>query len=237
MTGSLPSILQARFEQDMETASSYVKNFEHLSLAVRAKVFRLAPAGAERPPWLASGPLEKCRAEDVLEGVLAAVKEITDPKTAHARPASLKLVGLHIVGDLNLSKLDIPFSIRMMACYVEGALLLDRSSLVTLDTSGSIFLNGLSANYARLSGAMRARRMVSLGPVDFGGARVGGSVDLTDSVIYPENPPTCKAAYVADRGIFNFFALRNCRRMCVFPERGYTVASICVGAGSAACCT
>jgi len=119
------------------------------------------------------------------------------------RPNTLKLIGCRIKGDLDLSNFDFPGSIRLMGCLIEGALILDRTKLVTLDLSGSLIQNGVSAMYLNARGAVRLRRTVSQGPVDMGGLIAHGTVDFTDSILFPANTPSPRASYVGDRGILN----------------------------------
>lgn len=210
---SLPPILQAAFEQ-AAGAPSYIRDFEALTIALRAHVFGLeSPINAPASGQHGARQRRTYDANDVKKAVVAAANELMRIEPPNAAAASLKLVGVELEGDLDLSKLDLPFSVRLICCHIKGALIVDRSSLVTLDVSGSIVQNGISGNYTKCGGALRARRLVSLGPVDFGGAEIGGSVDLTDSVIYPENSPTHRASYVADRGILNL-SLAKLRKDC-----------------------
>ena len=205
--GSLPPILQATFEQSTKSSSQYVQLFEELSLNVRSCATGLQPERGSEPSWYEPDfstefQSKKVQGEDIRKAVLLALD--LRQQLSVSGPFALKCVGLFIEGDIDLSKLDIPFSIRLVCCQINGALILDRASVSTLDLSGSVFKNGISASYINVKGAFRGRRLVSSGPVDFGGANVAGACDLTDSVVFPVEKPSRLTAYVADRSMLNF---------------------------------
>lgn len=178
---------------------SYFQMFETLSLAVRRAYFDSSASPSKKD-------MDAYSAKDIREGVVEFIKQLT-PKQSKPPPA-LKIIGCYIDGDLDLSNLEFPASIRLMGCVIEGALILDRTQLVTLDLSGSIVTGGISGMYMKATGAFRARRTVFRGPVDLGGAEIGGTVDMTDSILSPENSPSVRASYVTDRGILNLAQTR-----------------------------
>jgi hypothetical protein len=227
-TTFMPPILIAGYQESPGTIPgvpaatpgphSAVAAFEDMSLAIRKAAFGLSEEAPESQPshsgsdalpyWAKSihSEIGHCEGRDVAAAVRNACRA-TRPEDADSvgpdLAPSLKLVGLKICGDLDLSKLDIPFSIRLVCCWIEGALLLDRTKLVTLDLSGSVIEKGASCNYMEASGAVRMRRTVSAGPLDFGGATIGATLDASDAIIIPKNRPPRSVSFVGDRNILN----------------------------------
>lgn len=216
---ALPPITRSDFQEE-RPKPSYFELFETLSLAVREISF-------DKPDSERKKKLRTFKATDIRSGILQFIqneedagkasspdaekpsekttkgKRLAQVKPDPTRPNALKIVGCRITGDLDLSNLHFPGSIRFMGCLIEGALILDRTRLMTLDLSGSLIRNGISGMYLNTGGALRLRRTVSQGPIDMGGLIADGTVDFTDSILSPENKPSSRGSYVGDRGILN----------------------------------
>lgn len=119
----------------------------------------------------------------------------------------LYLLNLGIEGDLDLSGLVIEGSVKLVCCWVKGAIRLVHTKLQSCEFSGSV-CHGLEASYIRVQGSLRARRTVFLGPVDIGASHVGGVIDLMDAVFIPKEMPGLTGVRVPQRGILNL-ALAN----------------------------
>ena len=187
---------------------SVTRSFEYLSLAIR----RLASSDEghqatdkiDLPEWMTVFPTtRKVSPKAILIGLKKALQSKETLGKEKPLSINLKLVGIQITEDLDLSKIDIPISLRFIGCWIEGALILDRAKVITLDLSGSVISNGISASYLETTGALRLRRTVSLGPVDFSCAKVGATFDATDCLIVPFNIPPPKSAYIGGRGMLN----------------------------------
>lgn len=120
----------------------------------------------------------------------------------HHLRGGLNIVGARIEGDLELYNAVLPFPVRLIGCVIDGAVVADHAQMASMDLSGSA-LRGISANFLRLNGSMRLRRTYCAGSVDFGGAHIGGVMDLSDSVVTPLLPQPLAVAFAGDRGAVN----------------------------------
>jgi hypothetical protein len=193
-----------------------LKAFERLSLAARLALaaaseesstdYPVAPVAAAIKVRLDAFPTLQA---SVISGVILELAEAiasADPAIDHGQRAlarrGLHLEGVRLVGDLELVNANLPFSVRLIGCVIEGAVIADHCRLLTLDLSGTA-LRGLHATFLQASGNVRMRRTCSHGAVDMGGARIKGVLDASDSVIsaYCEPPPV--SAFAGDRGVLN----------------------------------
>ena len=116
-SSSLPPILIANFQEptplppptpktkpDRHKEISYAASFELLSLAIRQKFLPIKIS--KMPDWLyddiSSSPYKS-------EDIAAAVKKSISEGTTPGQTPNLKLIGIHIEGDLDLSKIEIPY--------------------------------------------------------------------------------------------------------------------------------
>ncbi|MBS0363626.1 MAG: hypothetical protein JSR98_19805 [Proteobacteria bacterium] len=206
-------------------------DFETLSLAARAALagtncdgIGLAMADGEKPRSL----FPEIDTADLLAviGEAVAYLDLTgpfggrrpphpgDPETSGAARLRTALrSGLQIVGclirdidggapSLRLANLHIPFSLRFIGCVIESPVVANHCELQTLDLSGSA-VAGLDAASLYARGNIRLRRTTMLSPANFGGARVGGVFDATDSVMQPRGTPPRDEAFAAERGMLN----------------------------------
>lgn len=203
-TNALPPFLLALHqERGSERTRESLKAFELLSLAARHHFLVSRGIREERDAWGEFGPGNTCEAKDLAAAVREAAANIRSGKSAQADTPGLKLVGIKIKGDLDLSKLSLPFSIRLIGCWIDGALLLDRTTLSTLDLSGSVVTKGASCNYFETRGALRIRRTVFSGPLDLGGAMIRATLDASDCMVVPKFLPPASVAFVGDRHALN----------------------------------
>lgn len=228
---SLPPYLMASFEQSRRWSAPYldaVLSFEYLSLSARIHAFYDDHTSF---PWLTRQPMRTLTADCVKELIEKRVRENYN-RGEQERVSSVKFIGFRIIeGDLDLSKMELDFSIRFIGCWIEGALLLDRARLETLDLSGSVIQKGISANYLQTRGAVRLRRTVFTGPADFGGATIGATLDLTDAVLMPRHLPPPSVSFTGDRGILNLSLATiasdfRCLRMRLYGGANLRGASI-----------
>lgn len=226
---SLPPILIAHYEEPLLeitqyaeiSTPSYPESFEKLTLALRSKALSI---GDNDIGWIKPQPeMKTVEASDIAQAIRMTCLDQSHANTGSdpKYPPNLKLVGLKINGDLDLSKLDIPYSVRLICCWVTGSLILDRSKLSTLDISGSIFENGISASYLSTEGSVRMRRTVSLGPVDFAGLKVGATFDASDAIVVPRYLPSNRTSFVGDRSIFNLSLARITKDLRLLRARIY----------------
>lgn len=226
---SLPPFLIAAFQERGDADSNEaISSFEALSLEIRRHAFA-ADAKSQRAITPTDGGGfsvdNTCRAEDLVSAMRDVCRSLshrsergdpqpppqsirkrrfrTDDTSEIVGVPALKLVGIKIEGHLDLSKLDIPFSIRLVDCWIDGALLLDRTKMITLDLSGSVITYGASCNYMETRGAVRLRRSVFSGPLDLGGATIGATLDASDCVIVPKHLPPLSISFVGDRHALN----------------------------------
>ena len=227
-TTHLPPVTMAHFEE-RATESTYVKQFEDLSLkirelsnvksnpspededvgnvsatdinnAIRALIVNRKQQNFEPDKTLEE--IEKNR--DKNSSPKDATKGLEDvPSQYHLEPLSLKIIGATIDGDIDLSNICLPISIRLIGCHIRGAVLLDRAQLNTVDLSGSVIERGISGSSLNLNGAFRIRRSVLYGPIDIPASQVVGIFDASDCIIFPKNTPSNQTAFVAQRGILN----------------------------------
>lgn len=120
----------------------------------------------------------------------------------HHLRGGLNIVGARIEGDLELYNAVLPFPVRLIGCVIDGAVIADHAQLAALDLSGTA-LRGISANFLKLNGSLRLRRTYCAGSMDFGGAQIGGVMDLSDSVVTPLLPQPAAVAFAGDRGAVN----------------------------------
>jgi hypothetical protein len=122
--------------------------------------------------------------------------------------AGLQIVGCRISDldgacpNLGLANLRIPFSLRFVGCVIDSPIVANHCELQTLDLSGSA-VAGLDAASLYARGNVRLRRTTMISPANFGGARVGGVFDATDSVMQPRGNPPRDEAFAAERGMLN----------------------------------
>ncbi|MCL9999174.1 MAG: hypothetical protein NBV68_07315 [Erythrobacter sp.] len=134
-----------------------------------------------------------------LEAAIAkAAAMLADPAAPGATPQQrsnmrhgLQMYGVHVEGDtrgdtatLRLANVDLPFSLRFIACSFAMPLSLSSAGMVTLDLSGCA-VRGIDATFLRLSGSLRLRRLYASAPLDFTGARIHGFLDGADMVLQP----------------------------------------------------
>lgn len=204
-------------------------DFEDLSLAARLHCIPLALPDNPKPlPWERHvDKFEVIPGRVVVEAIAAAAAKFdlerdapfdVDPAPAgehspsdklleigrnrHRARRGLQIVGCAIDGDIDLVNARLPFSVRFVGCAIKGHIIADQCELVTLDLSGSV-VDGIYATFLNAHGSVRMRRTVCTGPADFGGARVSGVFDASDSVMLPISNAPDTEAFVGDRGIFN----------------------------------
>jgi hypothetical protein len=151
----------------------------------------------DNAPAIISG-LEFARA---IRTAIDSIKSLETSPTIGDGPM-IQIRGLYIQGDVDLEAFKFPGSIKLICCYLEGYLLLNQGSVLTLDLSGCT-LHGLSANFLRCQGSLRARRTSVLGMIDIGGCEVHGATDISDSVIMPVFGPPSTVPAVGERGVLN----------------------------------
>ncbi|KJS25288.1 MAG: hypothetical protein VR75_11645 [Hyphomonadaceae bacterium BRH_c29] len=213
---SLPPFLLAFFQQEgSDDAASALLGFELLSLAVRHHFLvghgERQETMLHRKTWGTFDGKNTCKASDLANALRKVANEIASSGSLTGTPSripGLKLVGIRIEGDLDLSKLDLPFSVRLVGCWIDGALLMDRTKLVTLDLSGSVISFGASCNFMEAKGALRIRRTVLGGPLDLGGATIHATLDASDCIIVPKFLPPSSVAFVGDRNALNLSQAR-----------------------------
>lgn len=195
---------------DKEPNKSLTRSFEYLSLAMRVVALPISldsngPVYLRPPNFLKEDLLYgqfqplAIKSKDLLQGILKALES----QNSTTKILSIKIVGAEIQDDLDLSKIRGNLSIRLIGCWIRGALILDRSTVKTIDLSGSIIDRGVSANFLHVNGSLRLRRTVSLGPVDFGSARIKGTFDATDCIVVPRNSPPTESTFIGGRGMLN----------------------------------
>lgn len=166
-----------------EPIASYLLEFEELSLVVRKNAcdyFKLSDE--EKKTFKPKNCSIEARDINIAIAKIVANREFDRLGSFQSLPLCLKIIGATIIGDIDLSNLNIDFSIRLIGCHIIGAVIMDRTQLKTLDLSGSVLERGMSASGIKISGAFRARRTVSHSAVDLGGMRCDGIVDLSDTI-------------------------------------------------------
>lgn len=184
---------------------SYVLEFEELSLKVRENAdayFKLRDKD-KKDTFDPSGCLIKAKDINNVVAKIVADREFDRTREFKSLPLCLKIIGATIHGDIDLSNLNVDFSIRLIGCHIIGAVIMDRTQLKTLDLSGSVLERGMSASGIRIAGAFRARRTVSHSAVDLGGMQCEGIIDLSDTIFFPKCEPSRSTSHVAQRGILN----------------------------------
>jgi hypothetical protein len=180
-----------------------LEEFEALSLA--ARVHRLMPThrfDPGEPVWAHNAiKMQPVSADVIREGIRDAARYLEQNDPCDDR-VGLHLIGAAIEGDIDLTNLNLPFSIRLIGCSIDGAVRVGRTNLVTLDLSGSV-LRGVFGSFVETKGSVRLRRLMSTSVIDFGGAKVSDVFDASDAVVFPLDDPPPFEAFVGDRGIFN----------------------------------
>jgi len=194
-----------------------LERFEKLSLAARLKTAADdAPGGNDPEATRLAGLIQvnldgfpEIPADLLVEVVTEMAARLNAPDATAGGAGEhlnisrgLHVAGARITGDLTLVNLKIPFSLRLRGCVIDGAVILDHSSLRTFDISGCA-VRGVYATFVQVGGNVRMRRTASIGPVDFGGAHISGVLDMTDSVISPFAQPPSTSAFAGDRGVLN----------------------------------
>ena len=212
-----PPILQSSFQVDRASADwDTIHTFERVSLELRQRVFEPGSSIYENDLQHIDG--------STLSSVLTRAVEQYRSSVAKGdliREIKCHLEGLIIENNLDLSGIDFPCSIRLINCYIEGGLTLARTKLTTLDLSGSIIGKGISAPHLVARGAVRLRRSVITGILDFGAAEIVGPLDAADSVCVPANCPPAGVAWVSDRSAVNFGLARVGKEMRVNRVRWF----------------
>lgn len=214
----LGPVLTAAFQEFPKSAQGdgealITRNVETLSLAARHALMggrNEADPGA--PIWMrncASGFAE-VKASDICRALSVAARDLESGdfrdaggigNVAGSGRHGLQIVGARIVGNLDLINLRLPFALRLVGCFIDGPLRLSHANVVTLDLSGSA-VRGVFATFLRCR-SVRMRRVFSSSVVDFGGAKIDGVFDASDSVMVPLDEPPAGEAFVGDRGVFN----------------------------------
>ncbi|MEO1642483.1 MAG: hypothetical protein AAFR74_04040, partial [Pseudomonadota bacterium] len=197
-----PPILQAAFQLDQKAQErEVIAGFEQLTLELRDKVLR--------PSALTQATLNRyahIKGED-LKRIISDAAETYNAVVARGYPLqapTFHFQGIIIEGDLDLSDIELPSSLRLIACHISGCLNLARAKLTTLDLSGSVIKKGVSAPHVTIKGALRLRRTVVTGILDFGAAEICGPMDAADSVCVPVESPPQSVVWVSDRSAVNF---------------------------------
>jgi hypothetical protein len=198
-----------------------LEEFEALSLA--ARVHRLLPKHRfepTEPVWAHNAnrmkPIAAC---EIRDGIRDAARYLRKHDPCDDR-VGLHLIGASIEGDLDLTNLNVPFSVRLIGCSIDGAVRVGRTKLVTLDLSGSI-ARGVFGSFVQTTGSVRLRRLMSTSVVDFGGAKVADVFDASDAVVFPLDDPPSFEAFVGDRGIFNLSLSKLCNEARFMRARIY----------------
>lgn len=197
-----------------------VAAFERLSLAAR-----LAMAGDSKAVAHAQANGLNLEAfptvsADDIEAAIAEVCRYYESNAADdgspLRPARTGMIlrGVRIEGPLSLYNARIPFPIRLIGCVIPDGVIVDHCAVKSFDLSGSA-IGGLSATFLDTSGNVRLVRTVSLGPIDLGGARIRGVLDMSDSVVFPYKAPPEGAAFAGERGVLNL-SLADIENECRF---------------------
>lgn len=204
-----PPVLKAFAEEEPEDRHSEayltLEQFEALSLAARGRLLGLTKFDGSSP-WLRNfQDMVQVHATDLRDAIIIAAQIAR--RGAHQERAGLHVIGAYIDDDLDIAHLDLPFSVRLISCAVDGAIRAGRTRVVTLDLSGSI-VRGVFGSFLQTSGSVRMRRVMSTSVVDFGGAKVDDVFDASDAVVFPLDDPPGQEAFVGDRGIFNLSLAR-----------------------------
>lgn len=197
-----------------------IREFEELSLKARENLAERLLSGSD----VYAGQFPTIEGSALVEAIAAAAAKFACddesdqlPKTKPAATRGglldlgrkrlaarrgLQVVACYVQGDVDLVSLELPFSVRLIGCVIDGAVTANHLSLTTLDLSGSA-LRGIHATALEAYGSVRLRRTVSTGPVDLGGARIGGAFDATECVVFPTEDDPRVDSFAGDRGIFN----------------------------------
>ena len=215
----LPPMLVASNEMDWDDGAYFavLKQIEHLSLAAR-----LALMGSEAHPALKAdiGAFPTIEAGDLIAAVSSAAAlaaggsaqqkfgaesspaPIDSLRLRHGPRPGLQVVGCRIHGDVDFTNANLPFSLRLVGCVIEGSVIVNHCALTSLDLCGSA-VKGVYATSLTARGSVRLRRTFSTGPMDFGGADVRGLFDATECVVFPRDDPPGGQGFAGDRGVFN----------------------------------
>jgi hypothetical protein len=201
-----PAIVKAFAEEQPndEPNDKYLTlaEFEALSLAARGRqLLSDQPIDPSAPPWAQNYmKMETVSAADIVQGIKEAAQKLNGQP--HDPRLGLHLLGASIDDNIDLSHLNLPFSVRLIGCAINGAVRIARTKLSTLDLSGSV-VRGVFGGFISTTGSVRLRRVMSTSVVDFGGAKVADVFDASDAVVFPLDDPPPSEAFVGDRGIFN----------------------------------
>ncbi len=210
-------------EQPQDKPDGYLtlEEFEALSLA--ARVHHLPPMhefDEAEPAWVRNaGCMQPIAASNIRDGIREAARYLKKHDPCDDR-IGLHLIGASIEGDLDLTSLNLPFSVRLIGCAIAGAVRVGRTKMVTLDLSGSI-VKGVFGSFVQTTGSIRLRRLMSTSVVDFGGAKVADVFDASDAVVFPLDDPPANEAFVGDRGIFNLSLSKLCNEARFMRARIY----------------
>lgn len=197
-----PPVMIACFEEyaPRGNAESGLKNFETLSLAARANLLDFEKEDCA-PSWASNwDKMQRFRGEDIAEAIYLAAQALGPDH--HRSRLGLQLVGAQIDGNIDLTNMDIPFSVRLIGCAIHGYVRVSRATLPTLDLSGSAF-KGLYGTFLRANGSVRLRRVLSSGAIDFGGLQVIDVFDACDALVLPLELQPEADAFAGERGAFN----------------------------------
>jgi hypothetical protein len=181
---------------------SLLDQFEKGSTKARQRL-ALTPNNAV---FVKRSELEAAIAEAVTDLNRMIDSKILPPNLMNMR-RGLQMFGVHVQKDdaqdnspLRLANLDLPFSLRFIACSFEMPLSLSSASMVTLDLSGCA-VPGIDATFLRLAGSLRLRRLYSSAPLDFTGARIHGFLDGADMLLQPFGPHPSEQAVSPERAM------------------------------------
>ena len=92
--------------------------------------------------------------------------------------------GLRIVGELDLSRLSLPFALRLRHCVLAEGISLDWAKVQSIDLTNCI-VGRVNATYMTVEGNLRWIASLFTSAVDFGGATFQGVFDFRRSYVLP----------------------------------------------------
>lgn len=143
------------------------------------------------------------------------------PEKAGLHPKGLRLRGAWISGALDMQGSDCAHDLSLTQCHIAGSIELVNARMRGLHVSGS-WMTGLSADNARLDGALYLRRGTRVeGEISLAGVRISGDLQICDCVIESQAQDAIFAAQMQVEGsVF----LGN------YPYAGEATSLICEGA-------
>ncbi|WP_199432523.1 hypothetical protein [Qaidamihabitans albus] len=113
-------------------------------------------------------------------------------------PRGLRLRGARIIGELDLSEVDSQLPLRLLDCHVDGAVRLTGGLLRAVDLSGLV-ATSVAAQEMTLERSLVLRdvRLRSDGlhaPIELGGSRLGGLLDLSGARLTSADGPAVQAS-------------------------------------------